>query len=148
MLGIEIRQVQVAEDIDVVDEERCAVRCEQGACLTDASACVEKCGALIADAYCHTFDGMVGHVVDNLLAKVVYVDDYFGLSASCQFLKYMGKQWLAVCLHQCFGSGIGQRFQTGAKSCGKYKCFHSNVLCISCSRCVSSTVMPNLSCRW
>ena len=148
MRGVKLFQIKITEDIDIVDEERCSVLCEPCACLADTSTRVQQLRTLVADADCHPLDGMPGHVVDYQLSKVVHIDDHFGVSASRQLVQHMRQHGFTLYFNQCLRTVVRQRFEPCAKACCKYQCFHSNVFCMFCSRCISSTFTPYFSWRW
>ena len=70
---------------------------------------------------------VVVNMVDDLLGKMVDVDDKAVIACLRQLLYLDVEERLATDRHQCFRHGVGQGFQSCAESCGQYHClFHGN----------------------
>ena len=116
-----LREVEVAQNVDIVDEYgRRLVEERQG--LLDAATRLEQSFALVADADVEAEVAVGIEVVDNLLCKMMHVDHDALESGILQFHDDMMKQRLSSDGYQCLWHRVGKGFQAGSQPCRKDHC--------------------------
>ena len=97
---------------------------EQGCGRLDATARIEQPGTLVGDADVES-EVVVGiQVVDDLGCEMVYVHNDSCEAGRLQFHDYMPQKGVPVNLNECFGTGVGHRFEAGSQPCRKNHCLH------------------------
>lgn len=121
----EVGQADVAEDVDVVDEEAVGIY-EQRSGMLDAATSLEELTTLVGDAEGHCITLHLGSMAPEVdhVGKVMDVDDQIVESCSGQLLRDMLDERLAGNVHQGLRHGVGEGLESGAEPCGKYHGLH------------------------
>jgi hypothetical protein len=115
-------KVDVAEDIDVVDEKRPVIVEEPGR-LLQSPAGVEK-GGFAGEGGAQTEAVLSGEVAFDLLRKVVEVDDDVGHPGFAEAQKHVLEQGAALDLDECLGTVVSEWTEARPAAGGEDHRFH------------------------
>ena len=110
--------VHIAKDIHIMDEDR-AIRIKERQCFLDATTRFQQAFPFIRDTDIHSEVLILFEVIDNLLCKMVDVDDDPFKTRCLQIEHNTLEQRLAPYPPQCFRHGVGKRLQARAQSGSK-----------------------------
>ena len=145
--------VDIVENIDIMDENGRLVGKQRLRLLQPSTRLQESVG-LIAEAHQRSIV-LTADVVDNLLGKVMDIDDEVVVALRHQLADVPLQQRLATNGHQRLGHGVGEWFQSGAETGSEnHGLLHrgewlvvrgERTWLIPCSRWQMRTSMPNFS---
>ena len=138
--------VYIVEDVDIMQQDRRLVT-EQRLGLLQSTTGLQQLVGLVTET---NQRGIVlpSDIVDNLLSKMVDIDDEAVVALRLQLADVPLQQGLATYRHQCLGHRVSQGLQSGAQSCSEnHGLLHTagSVWVIPCSRWQMRTSIPNFS---
>lgn len=120
---IELGQVDIAQNVDIVDENR-QVGAEEVRRLTQSATCIEELVGLITDLYVESEVVVLFQIVDNLIGEVMDIDDEMVEAGIPQFIDDALNKRHAAYWHHGFWHRVGKRLEAGTHARGKYHCLH------------------------
>lgn len=119
-------EIEIAQYVDIMYQDG-TLGVEERQCLPDATTRLEQSGGLIADTDVESEIAVLMQVVDNLLRKVVHIDDDALITSSLELMDDMPKKRLSPHPDECLGHRVGQGLEARPESgCEYHSLFHGH----------------------